>query len=443
MILVELTDLTDKARKPGWSGKCQGKIPQISRHDQSSAIVRPVRQVRLVRQSPWKTNPPLAKNPDYCYIICKAAPGNHHFRRRQMKKIIGLMFLLSLVFLIPNLTADDYLLTANPDYYNPFALSFNYRLKPAIPLKNTQFLRLRYTIDDLRTSKSIIGNDIIVDAGAEIYDIYFFLRYDEKNKNINFSVDIPYARVSSNIGFRFPDFTSGDIGYEKKIDGDFGKKYHLMSISPLEGKIMIGNLHHKNFSYKKASFPPLKIYITITKHAYAVGSSPKSQPPPAPAVSRKTKDELIKEMQEVELKYRAGKASFAELSQARERLNEYLPKKLLTSLGVPNYLEQTKCNSDALAYQAELWNMKKKKFESGVIPLTDVLFEELRFIDILRKSQNLSESVKTQLIKEYSKRLDKIYSLKKAEFEAGILSSKEWTMWQKTVSDLKKAHNIK
>ena len=128
-------------------------------------------------------------------------------------------------------------------------------------------------------------------------------------------------------------------------------------------------------------------------------------------------------------------ASFAELSQARERLNEYLPKKLLTSLGVPNYLEQTKCNSDALAYQAELWNMKKKKFESGVIPLTDVLFEELRFIDILRKSQNLSESVKTQLIKEYSKRLDKIYSLKKAEFEAGILSSKEWTKWQKTVSD--------
>ena len=206
---------------------------------------------------------------------------------------------------------------------------------------------------------------------------------------------------------------------------------------------MIGNLHHKSFSYKKASFPPLKIYITITKHAYAVGSSPKSQPPPAPAVSRKTKDELIKEMQEVELKYRAGKASFAELSQARERLNEYLSKKLLTSLGVPNYLEQTKCNSDALAYQAELWNMKKKKFESGVIPLTDVLFEELRFIDILRKSPNLSESVKTQLIKEYSKRLDKIYSLKKAEFEAGILSSKEWKKWQKTVSDLKKADNIK
>lgn len=243
-----------------------------------------------------------------------------------MKKIIGLMFLLSLVFLIPNLTADDYLLTANPDYYNPFALSFNYRLKPAIPLKNTQFLRLRYTIDDLRTSKSIISNDIIVDAGAEIYDIYFFLRYDEKNKNINFSVDIPYARVSSNIGFRFPDFTSGDIGYEKKIEGVFGKKYHLMTISPLEGKIMIGNLHHKSFSYKKATFPPVKIYITITKHTYAVGSGSNLPPRAGQAEPAKSQKDPVKEMEEVELRYRAGKASFQELSQARERLNEYLLK---------------------------------------------------------------------------------------------------------------------
>ena len=355
-----------------------------------------------------------------------------------MKKTICLTFLLSMAFLIQDLTADDYLLTANPDYYNPFALSFNYRLKPATTLKNSQFLRLRYSIENLRTSKTVISNDIIIDAGAEFCDIYFFLKYDEKNKNMDMSIHIPRAGMSSSIGFLFPNFTSGDIGYEKKIQGDFGKKYHLMTISPLEGKIMIGNLHHKSFSYKEASFPPLKVYITITKHTYAVGSSPKSQPPPEPDVSRKTKDELMKEMQEIEQRYLAGKASFAELSQARERLNEYLPKKLLTSLGVPNYLEQTKCNSDALAYQAELWNMKKKKFESGVIPLTDVLFEELRFIDILRKSQNLSESVKTQLIKEYSKRLDKIYSLKKAEFEAGILSSEEWTKWQKTVSDLKK-----
>ena len=359
-----------------------------------------------------------------------------------MKKIICMAVLTSLI-MIPNLTADDYLLTANPDYYNPFVLSFNYRLKPAIPLKNTQFLRLRYTIDDLRTSKNIISNDIIADPVADIYDIYFFLRYDEKNKNINFSVDIPGTRMSSNIGFLFPGFTSGDIGYEKKIEGDFEKKYHLMTISPLEGKIMIGNLHHKNFFYKKATFPPLGIYITITKHTYASGSFPKSRPHLVTSAAGKSKNELMKEMEEVELRYRAGKASFAELSQARERLNEYLPKKLLTSLGVPNYLEQTKCNSDALAYQAELWNMKKKKFESGVIPLTDVLFEELRFIDILRKSQNLSESVKTQLIKEYAKRLNKIYSLKKAEFEAGILSSEEWTTWQKTVSDLKKADNIK
>ena len=236
------------------------------------------------------------------------------------------MFLLSLVFLIPNLTADDYLLTANPDYYNPFALSFNYRLKPAIPLKNTQFLRLRYTIDDLRTSKTVISNDILVDAGADIYDIYFFLRYDEKNKNMDMSIHIPRTGMSSNIGFLFPNFTSGDIGYEKKIDGDFGKKYHLMSISPLEGKIMIGNLHHKSFSYKKASFPPLKIYMTITKHAYAVGSGSNLPPRAGQAEPAKSQKDPVKEMEEVELRYLAGKASFQELSQARERLNEYLLK---------------------------------------------------------------------------------------------------------------------
>ena len=68
------------------------------------------------------------------------------------------------------------------------------------------------------------------------------------------------------------------------------------------------------------------MYITITKHTYAVGSFPKSQPPPAPAVSGKSKDELMKEVREIELKYRAGKASFAELSQAQERLNEILIK---------------------------------------------------------------------------------------------------------------------
>jgi len=360
-----------------------------------------------------------------------------------MKRAICLTVMISMVISIQNLTAGDFLFSANPDYYNSFALSFNYRLKPTIPLKNTQHFRLRYSIENLRTSKTVISNDIIIDPAAEFYDIYFFLKYDEKNKNMDMSIHIPRTGMSSNIGFLFPNFTSGDIGYEKKIEGDFGKKYHLMTISPLEGKIMIGNLHHQSFSYKKTSFPPLKIYITITKHTNAFGSYPKSQPIPAPAVSGKSKDKLMKEMQEIEQRYLAGKASFAELSQARERLNEYLPKKLLTSLGVPNYLEQTKCNSDALAYQAELWNMKKKKFESGVIPLTDVLFEELRFIDILRKSQNLSESVKTQLIKEYSKRLDKIYSLKKAEFEAGILSSEEWTKWQKTVSDLKKSQQYK
>jgi len=89
---------------------------------------------------------------------------------------------------------------------------------------------------------------------------------------------------------------------------------------------MIGNLHHQSFSYKKTSFPPLKIYITITKHTNAVGSFSKSQPTPAPAVSGKSKDELMKEVREIELKYRAGKASFAELSQAQERLNEILVK---------------------------------------------------------------------------------------------------------------------
>ncbi len=243
-----------------------------------------------------------------------------------MKRAICLTFLISMVIWVQNLTAGDFLFSANPDYYNPFALSFNYRLKPAIPLKNTKHFRLRYSIENLRTSKTVIGNDIIIDPPAEFYDIYFFLKYDEKNENMDMSIHIPRTGMSSNIGFLFPNFTSGDIGYEKKIEGDFGKKYHLMTISPLEGKIMIRNLHHQSFFYKKASFPPLKIYITITKHTNAVGSFPTSQPPPAPAVSGKSKDELMKELREIELKYRAGKASFAELSQAQERLNEILIK---------------------------------------------------------------------------------------------------------------------
>ena len=243
-----------------------------------------------------------------------------------MKRAICLTVMISMVISIQNLTAGDFLFSANPDYYNPFALSFNYRLKPATTLKNSQFLRLRYSIENLRTSKTVISNDIIIDAGAEFYDIYFFLKYDEKNKNMDMSIHIPRTGMSSNIGFLFPNFTSGDIGYEKKIQGDFGKKYHLMTISPLEGKIMIGNLHHQSFSYKKASFPPLKIYITITKHTNAVGSGSNLPPRAGQAEPAKSQKDPVKEMEEVELRYLAGKASFQELSQARERLNEYLLK---------------------------------------------------------------------------------------------------------------------
>ena len=89
---------------------------------------------------------------------------------------------------------------------------------------------------------------------------------------------------------------------------------------------MIGNLHHKSFSYEKATFPPVKIYITITKHTYAVGSGSNLPPRAGQAEPAKSQKDPVKEMEEVELRYRAGKASFQELSQARERLNEYLLK---------------------------------------------------------------------------------------------------------------------
>ena len=233
-----------------------------------------------------------------------------------------------MVFMV-SVSGSDFLFSVNPDYYNPFAPSFNYRMKPAIQLDSRQFFRLRFTIDNLRSSKSIVSNDIIISSVSEIYDIYFFIKYDEKNENIEINLHIPRnSMTSSAVSFQLSNFTHADIGYEKKIEGNFEKKHHLMTISPMVGKIKIGNLYHKSVSYKneKASFPPLGVYITITKHIYAFGSNTGSPPRRAPSGSVKSKEDLIKELHEVELKYRAGKASLEELNTVQTRLNEVIIK---------------------------------------------------------------------------------------------------------------------
>ena len=57
--------------------------------------------------------------------------------------------------------------------------------------------------------------------------------------------------------------------------------------------------------------------------------------------------------------------------------------------------------------------------------------------------KNLTGRTKKLLIKEYWKRLNNLYRMKEAEWEAGILSLKDLTSYKKAVSDFQKAHNIK
>ena len=57
--------------------------------------------------------------------------------------------------------------------------------------------------------------------------------------------------------------------------------------------------------------------------------------------------------------------------------------------------------------------------------------------------KNLTGRTKELLIKEYWKRLNHLYRMKEAEWEAGILPLKELKSYKKAVSDFQKAHNIK
>ena len=142
----------------------------------------------------------------------------------------------------------------------------------------------------------------------------------------------------------------------------------------------------------------------------------------------------------IRLTFADSKDSKASLK--KHKISETLQKFLL-AVQIPDYSKQEKADFNALEHQAETLRLVMLKYNSGSTGLDSVLKEELRLLDILMADKNLTGRTKELLIKEYWKRLNHLYRMKEAEWEAGILPLNDLKSYQKAVSDFQKAHNIK
>ena len=118
-------------------------------------------------------------------------------------------------------------------------------------------------------------------------------------------------------------------------------------------------------------------------------------------------------------------------------------QKFLIAVQITDHSKQVKNNLNDLEHQAETLKLAMQKFNTGTTGFDSVLKEELRLLDILMADENLNGQTKKSLIKEYWKRLNQLYTLKEAEFNAGILPLEDFRSYQKAVSDFKNANNIK
>ena len=142
----------------------------------------------------------------------------------------------------------------------------------------------------------------------------------------------------------------------------------------------------------------------------------------------------------IRLTFADSKDSKASLK--KQKISETL-QKFLIAVQIPDYSKQEKADFNALERQAESLRLVMLKYDSGIIGLDSVLKEELRLLDILMADKNLTGRTKKLLIKEYWKRLNHLYRMKEAEWEAGILPLKDLKSYKKAVSDFQKVHNIK
>ena len=142
----------------------------------------------------------------------------------------------------------------------------------------------------------------------------------------------------------------------------------------------------------------------------------------------------------IRLTFADSKDSKASLK--KHKISETL-QKFLIAVQIPDYSKQEKTDFNALERQAESLRLVMQKYNSGTTGFDSILKEELRLLDILMADKNLTGHTKELLIKEYWKRLNHLYRMKEAEWEAGILPLKDLKSYQKAVSDFQKAHNIK
>ena len=118
-------------------------------------------------------------------------------------------------------------------------------------------------------------------------------------------------------------------------------------------------------------------------------------------------------------------------------------QKFLTAIQLPDYLKQVYADLAKLEYRAKALAAVTEEFNSGTKGLDSVLQAELRLLDVLMKGVDLPARMKQQLIKEYLKRLEKLCSLKEAEFKMGATPLSELREHQEALYDFKRAHNIK
>ena len=142
----------------------------------------------------------------------------------------------------------------------------------------------------------------------------------------------------------------------------------------------------------------------------------------------------------IRLTFADSKDSKANLK--KQKISETL-QKFLIAVQIPDYSKQEKADFNALERQAESLRLVMQKYNSGTTGFDSILKEELRLLDILMADKNLTGRTKKLLIKEYWKRLNHLYRMKEAEWEAGILPLKDLKSYKKAVSDFQKAHNIK
>lgn len=158
------------------------------------------------------------------------------------KNYYNVMFIICLFTCSLKVTAYDYLVSYDNDYYNPLAMSFKWNVKfNTIPLKGQQ-LKIHYIINNTQNGKIIFSRAKTVITRTKELDVYLFISNLAAGTGHSI-IRMEYAPTIKGRVFiyKFPEkSTNTSILFTgaNKIEGDMSNKATLLKTQLLESSVI-------------------------------------------------------------------------------------------------------------------------------------------------------------------------------------------------------------